>query len=147
VERIRQGVQNEGDGLYVLGTPDGRKAIVEAYYPERIKASFYENMLDPARQHDVNDGQLVVIDIWRILDREIDAKVINEIRRNNRNFRSGYFERGSARSQKLEMKQRREDREAAQPEVARFLDAYADAGLETIKLRKIRNTSTRRLGA
>jgi hypothetical protein len=147
VERIRNGVQNEGLGLFVLRTPDNRKAIVEAYYPELIKPRFYETMLDPARQDDLHNGVLVVVDIWRILDGPIDGKIIDEIRRNNRNFRSDYFEVGSSHSRKLELQRRRDEREMNQPEVRRFLDAYADAGLETNKLRKPRNTSTRRIAA
>lgn len=146
VYRIRTEVQEGAPGLYVLRSPDrNMKAIVEAYYPEGIRHSFYENELDPYRRADYQDGNLVVVHVWRVITREIDNRILDEIRRNNRSARSDLKRSASAHDRLLEMRNRREEEETASVEVREFLDMYTDAALETRKAMRIRNTSTRRI--
>lgn len=144
VQRIRTEVQEEGRGLYVLQMPAGsQKAIVEAYYPEGIRTSFYEAELDPARREDVGAGRLVVVHVWRVLSGPVDSTIIAELRRNNRSSREDLSRTSTASNRRLELEHAEEATEDAA--FAEFRDAYADASLETAALTKVRNTSTKRL--
>lgn len=144
VERIRSDVQSGAPGLFVLGMPDGqRKAIVEAYYPEGIRSAFYESELDPMRREDHQNGRLVAVNVLRVFEGDLDQRLIAEIRRNNREARSDLARTSSAHSRRLAIEDEHEAEFAR--EADEYGDAYAHAAMETRNLRKIRNTSTRRL--
>lgn len=146
VERIRSDVQEGGPGLYVFYMPDGtRKALVEAYYPEGIRDAFFEQELDPYRRADCRLGRLVAVNVIRILDSPVDQRTIQEIRRNNRAARRELKRMSTSGDRLREIN----DGQAADTDraIQTYQDAYVDASLNTTRLTKIRNTSTRRLSA
>jgi hypothetical protein len=145
VERIRNGVQDGGPGLFVLRTPDGETAVVEAYYPENVKRSYYKTQLDPLRRADHGDGGLVVINVLKVLKHEVNGPTIAEIRRNNRAFNPALSGSSSAYARKLEMEDMQEQDFQKDPEVSEFLDQYTDAALETRDYLRPANYRRRRL--
>jgi hypothetical protein len=98
VRRIREEVQEEGRGLYVLVSPwnDRVKVLVEAYYPVDIRERYFP-WLEPAQKVDARMGRLVVLfnDLtgddeplcWR---GDLDPRVIVNFRRGNRNARAKF---------------------------------------------------------
>ncbi len=131
VAMIRSNVQDDGRGLYVLPLPVDGKCVVEAYYPEDIKADYAATGLDPYRRHDMGLGHLVVIHIIWTLAREITWNHIAEIRRNNRQAVAELKRMSCASYHVLDLT---EDHESHEKVILdRFGDWYEEAVRDTIK--------------
>lgn len=132
VQRVRNEIQEEGHGLFVVALGDtGVKALIEAYYPEDIRPAYYKLHLDRHRKHDHDMGRLVAVrEIFQWLG-EMHPLMLEEIRRNNRNARSE-LRRAYNPDQYVR------DMENAEEEQTRlntkdFEDFYADAYRESLK--------------
>ena len=132
VVMIRNNVQEEGKGLFVLPLPIGEgKCVVEAYYPEDIRGDYALTGLDPYRRHDMGAGHLVVIHILWTLARELTWPQIAEIRRNNRSLNRDLKRMATASYQKLALT---DDHDARDAKVLNnFSDWYEEAMRDTVK--------------
>ena len=138
VIQIREKMQEGGRNMFVLVTPQGDKALVEAYYPHEISDDYAANWLDPFRLADCRMGRLVVVgdDLgparrplrW---SGRLDNSIITAMRRSNRNARKDLKRQVNATYTKLEL----DESMAADEEAAfsRFADFYEQAMSDTIK--------------
>ncbi len=138
VIQIRTKMQEGGRNMFVLRTPQGDKALVEAYYPDEISADYAGNWLDPIRLADCRQGRLVVVgdDLgparrplrW---SGRLDNSIITAMRQCNRNARKDLRRQVNSTYTKLELDDRMaEDENAA---FARFADFYEQAVTDSIK--------------
>jgi hypothetical protein len=138
VAQIRTKMQESGRGLFVLRTPQGDNALVEAYYPVDIQQGYAGRWLDERQLADFADGKLVVVgdDLgparrplrW---SGRLSERLITELRRNNRNTRSDLKRQVNATYTKLELEDRMAEDEAAA--FSRFADFYEQAMSDTVK--------------
>lgn len=138
-EVIRSTVQESGRGLFVLEAPMPAggttvKVLAEAYYPEDVRASYFENM-DPFRKADSSMGRLIVVSTLDLKGTiqvgsgvgsffgyiDLTSPMLDEIRRNNRNANSR-LKRNASRE--YWMQERENLREA---EEAKVFDEWAEA--------------------
>jgi len=137
VVQIREKMQEGGRNMFVLRTPQGDKALVEAYYPDEITADYAGNWLDPMRLADCRAGRLVVVgdDLgparrplrW---SGRLDDSIITAMRGANRNARKDLRRQVNATYTKLELDERMaQDEEAA---FSRFADFYEQAMADTV---------------
>ncbi len=132
VVMIRNNVQEEGRGLFVLPMPFGDgKCVVEAYYAEDIRSDYAANGLDAYRRHDMGSGHLVVIHILWTLARELTWNHIAEIRRNNRSLNRDLKRMAPASYQRLALTDDHDAHEAGI--IAHFADWYEEATRDTVK--------------
>jgi hypothetical protein len=137
VVQIRTKMQENGRGMFVLKTPQGDNALVEAYYPIDIQASYCAH-LDPIRLADFADGKLIVVgdDLgparrplrW---SGRLEDSIITAMRRCNRNARSDLKRQVNPTYTKLELEDRMAQDEAAA--FSRFADFYEQAMTDTVK--------------
>ena len=137
VIQIREKMQEGGRNMFVLRTPQGDKALVEAYYPHEISTEYAGSWLDPIRLADCRMGRLVVVgdDLGparRPLrsSGRLDNSIITAMRRSNRNARKDLRRQVNATYTKLELDERMaKDEEAA---FTRFADFYEQAMKDTL---------------
>lgn len=147
-EVIRREVQEGGPHLYVFGLPfmaggTRLKALVEAYHPWEMRPAYIEQMLDPMRMADLQDGRLIAINTIPVRGTtalplgvgrvhafvRLTPQMVTEIRRNNRNARGHLRRTHSKVDWKLEHARVKEEEEA--PIFEDFADAYEDAFRES----------------
>lgn len=119
---IEAEIQEGGKGLWVLLSPvqDNVKVLVEAYYPEDIRADYFKNQLDPMRRVDYQDGHLVTVAEVAQWVGPLPKELIYQIRKNNRNARKELRRKSTAYDRELEMKRLQEEQEKP------IFDAYED---------------------
>jgi hypothetical protein len=132
VVRVRQDIPHEGRGLFVVRLGDtGVKALIEAYYPEDIRAEYAKRQLDRFRLYDMKMGRLVAVaELFKWVG-EIDPRRIREMSRNARNVHSHLKRNHDMEALVTEMHNEREARESEA--LNEWMDFYADAYVNTME--------------
>lgn len=148
---VRDRVQDGGAHIYVYALPfvlGGARplCLVEAYEPVLVRPG-YLNQLDPMRVADMRDGNRIAIHTLSLRGtfrvggtrpgavdafwpRDLDERMTDEIRRNNRNARADLKRTSSGYDRSLELQNADEAEFAA---VAKpFGDAFEDAWSDTM---------------
>lgn len=143
VRRVREDLQEEGRGLFVLRAPflDSVRCLVEAYYPEDIRQAYFERELDPLRRMDCRMGRLVVVGndlapgrrpaMWR---GPLDPRIVTALRASNRSARADLKRQVSP----LYFKQALQDVNDREEDLLleEWTDQYAEAFLDTLEYQK-----------
>lgn len=136
VRRLRDEVQEEGKGLYILRMDENVKSLVEAYYPDEISAAYAKRWLSPPQLHDMGMGRLVVIAELGSYTGEIPDRIILNLRKNNRDARRDRKRKLSAldiEQQKRDLKRHTEEKEMQRLEDSGMIDRYVEAAEDTRK--------------